>query len=77
MKYRSRLDIAADILNAANDGVIKTKIMYLAYLSFDQVKEYISTLTANGLLEFDAKQRVFKTTNKGREFLAKYKKLKI
>jgi predicted transcriptional regulator len=77
MKYRSRLDITAEILAVANDGALKTRIMYVAYLSYGQVKEYIATLIENGLLEFDAKQKVYKTTDRGREFLAKYNKLKI
>ena len=34
MKYRSRTDIAAAMLEIALDGAIKTKIMYKAFLSF-------------------------------------------
>jgi predicted transcriptional regulator len=77
MKNRSRLDITAEILNVANDGTLKTKIMYLAYLSFDQLEEYLALLTHNGLLEYDAKKRKYKTTSKGHDFLAKYSKVKI
>ena len=77
MKNRSRLDIAAEILKVANDGVLKTKIMYLAYLSFDQLEEYLALLTHNGLLEYDLKKRQYKTTGKGQDFLVKYAKVKI
>ncbi len=77
MKNRSRLDIAAEILKVANDGVLKTKIMYLAYLSFDQLEEYLALLTHNGLLEYDSKKRQYKTTGKGQDFLVKYAKVKI
>ena len=44
MKYRSRTDIAAAILEIALDGSIKTKITYRAFLSFPQLKEYLSVL---------------------------------
>jgi predicted transcriptional regulator len=77
MKNRSRLDITAEILNAAGSGALKTKIMYSASLSYDQLKEYLSVLIGNGLLEHDAKKKVYKTTDKGRDFLAKFGKVKI
>jgi predicted transcriptional regulator len=34
MKYRSRTEIVAMILDAANGGATKTKIMYKAFLSY-------------------------------------------
>src|SRR2546422_835291 len=43
MKYRSRTDIVTQILDAANgNGANKTRIMYKAYLSYAQLKEYLS-----------------------------------
>jgi len=43
MKYRSRNHIISEILDAANGGnATKTKLMYKAYLSFGQIKEYLS-----------------------------------
>lgn len=69
MKYRSRSDIITDILRVAIDGNTKTKIMYSAFLSFAQLKDYLSTLQENGLLEYNAVERVYKTTRKGAEFL--------
>ena len=44
MKYRSRTEIVGNILDAANRGATKTKIMYMAFLSYNQVKEYLSVL---------------------------------
>jgi len=42
MKYRSRSDIVGLLLDAANGGgATKTKLMYRAYLSFNQLREYI------------------------------------
>jgi predicted transcriptional regulator len=49
MKYRSRTDIAEMILEAANGGAAKTKIMYKAFLSYAQLKEYLTVLLQNGL----------------------------
>ena len=70
MNYRSRDDIVSVILDAANGGgLTKTKIMYQAYLSHDQMKEYLTELTETGLLNYDADTRQFKTTEKGLRFL--------
>ena len=73
VKYRSRTDIAAAILEIAIDGAIKTKIMYKACLSFPQLKEYLSVLEEKGLLDFVAVDREYRTTDKGRQFLKMYK----
>ena len=47
MGNRSRTEIVAMILDAANGGTTKTKIMYFAFLSYDQLKEYLSILIEN------------------------------
>ena len=47
MKYRSRTEIVGMILDAANGGTTKTKIMYKAFLSYAQLKEYLSVLIEN------------------------------
>jgi predicted transcriptional regulator len=52
MKYRSRTQIVGNILDAANGGATKTKIMYKAFLSYVQLKEYLSILIENALLEY-------------------------
>jgi predicted transcriptional regulator len=72
MKYRSRTDIAALILEAANGGAAKTKIMYRAFLSYAQLKEYLAILLENGLVEYLGAQQIFKTTDKGSRFLHLY-----
>ncbi len=69
MKYRSRTEIVSIILDAANGGATKTKIMYNAYLSYNQLKEYLSVLIENNLLEYLEGTRRFKTTQKGLNFL--------
>jgi predicted transcriptional regulator len=69
MKYRSRIEIMGEILDAANGGVTKTKIMYHTFLSYNQLKEYLGVLTENDLLNYDAYTQTFKTTEKGLRFL--------
>lgn len=69
MKYRSRTDIVTNILESAINGSTKTRIMYEAYMSFAQMKEYLAVLQESGLLEFDAESKTYKTTKKGLEFL--------
>ena len=77
MKYRSRTEIVSNILVAANGGATKTKIMYKAFLSYAQLKEYLTVLLQNGLLEYEGENTVFKTTSKGIKFLAIYDQLDV
>jgi predicted transcriptional regulator len=69
MKYRSRTEIVSNILEAANGGVTKTKIMYKAFLSYNQLREYISILMENNLLESLEGTQTYKTTAKGLNLL--------
>ena len=75
MKYRSRTDITAQILEAANGGVTKTKIMYKAFLSYAQLKEYLTVLMENGLLEYIEGEQIYRTTEKGNRFLKIYNQI--
>jgi predicted transcriptional regulator len=75
MKYRSRTEITAMILDTANMETTKTKIMYNAYLSYNQLKEYISILIENNLLEYIEGSRTFRTTEKGLNFLKMYREM--
>ena len=69
MKNRSRTEIVSNILDAANGGATKTKIMYIAFLSYNQLKDYLSVLIENNLIEYLEGTRTFKTTEKGLNFL--------
>ena len=72
MKYRSRTDIVALILEAANGGATKTKIMYKAFLSYAQLKEYLAVLIENGLIEYEDVRQHYRTTEKGLRLLRVY-----
>lgn len=69
MKYRSRTEIVSMILEAANGGATKTKIMYKAFLSYSQLREYLSVLIENNLLEYLEGSQTYKTTEKGLNLL--------
>ena len=69
MKYRSRTEIVSMILEAANGGATKTRIMYKAFLSYAQLKEYLSVLLENNLMEYLEGLQSYKTTEKGLNLL--------
>ena len=69
MRYRSRTEIVSMVLEAASDGATKTRIMYKAFLSFAQLREYLSLLIENNLLEYLEGSQTYKTTEKGFNFL--------
>ena len=69
MGNRSRTEIVGNILDAANGGETKTKIMYIAFLSYGQLNEYLSILIENNLIEYLDGTNTFKTTEKGLFFL--------
>jgi predicted transcriptional regulator len=69
MKYRSRTEIVSMILEAANGGATKTRIMYKAFLSYAQLKEYLSVLLENNLMEYLEGSQSYKTTEKGLNLL--------
>jgi predicted transcriptional regulator len=72
MKYRSRTDIVGLMLEAANGGATKTKIMYKAFLSYAQLKEYLTVLLQNDVLEYEDETQLFRTTEKGLRLLQMY-----
>ena len=75
MGNRSRTEIVGNILDAANGGVSKTKIMYFAFLSHNQLKEYLSILIENNLIEYLEGANKYKTTEKGLFFLKMHNEL--
>jgi len=76
MKYRSRTEIVGLILEAANGGgATKTKIMYKAFLSFAQLREYLTMLQDNGLIEYEGGKQAYRTTEKGMKLLEVYEKM--
>ena len=71
---RDRLGILAEIMETANGGMLKTKIMYKVNLSFSQVKEYLRFLTETGFLKIrlENKKKIYETTPKGCQYIESY-----
>ena len=70
-KYRSRLEIIADVLEAVGDGAKKTRIMYIANLSYKLLGKYLKKTVEADLLNFNNDH--FEVTEKGRLFLERFK----
>jgi len=79
MRYRSRTDIVAQILEAANggDGATQAKIMYKAFLSYAELKEYLTVMVENGLLKYNEREQIYKTTEKSNRFLRLYNQIEV
>ncbi|HZA47941.1 MAG TPA: winged helix-turn-helix domain-containing protein [Nitrososphaera sp.] len=74
-RYRNRMDIIAQLLYAASSPITKTKMMYKALLSYEQLKEYLVMLTENDLIAYEKSSGRFSTTYKGYEFIRRYEDL--
>jgi len=72
-KYRSRLRIVADMLSVVSDNgdSKKTRIMYLANLSWDLLNRYLNDLMEAGLLSFNSSGS-YELTSKGKMFLDRF-----
>jgi predicted transcriptional regulator len=75
--YRNRTEIAARILQVANDynEITKTKILYATFLSYKQLQRYLALLIEGELLEYLEGTKSYRTTEKGLKFLKIYEKM--
>ena len=73
-KRRSRLYIIAEILDAAINGAVKTRIMYRVSVNFVQFNEYVKCLLEAKLINTTRhkKRTVYKTTGKGKLLLHRF-----
>ena len=74
-KRRGRLEILGDILRICREGVNKTRIVYGANSNFKLMSEYLKFLAESGLVTEE--DRIWSTTEKGREFLNRLHDLKL
>ena len=72
---RDRLQIVAEILDVAKEGIVKTQIMYRANLSFTHLNDYLSFLLKIKFLNAieNNGKTIYKPTSKGMKFLETYK----
>lgn len=80
VKNRSRPDIMAIILEAANGGITKTKLLTRANLTSGQLRQYLDVLIEKKLLieltDEDRRHVAYRTTEKGMRYLSIYSSLK-
>ena len=76
-RHRSRTDMIAAILEAAAGGSNFTRIMFTAYMSYQQCTQYIDLVKKRELLSFDKGSKTYSTTQKGRQFLGIYEKIRL
>ncbi len=68
---RDRTEIIKQILDITDgaENVTRTKLMYKAFLSYRQLKEYLELLIEKDLLRYDSITHTYKTTEKGMRLL--------
>ena len=71
---RDRLEIIAEILQAAKNGAKKTRIMYQCNLSYRQTKRFLTYLLKTRFLRIG---NSYHTTEKGLKFLQAYQTLEF
>ena len=69
-RNRDQLCIVAAILEAANSGSSKTRIMFSANLSFKLLEKYLGLVVSAGFVQVD--DSVYLLTESGRKFLRQY-----
>ena len=74
MKHRSKEEISALILEAIvnTHRPTQTMIMYKAYLTHVQLKEFLASLMEQGLIDYNKLERIYTITEKGMHFLEVY-----
>jgi predicted transcriptional regulator len=77
LKHRTKEEIAALILEAIvnTNRATQTMIMYKAYLTHVQLKQFLSSLMEKGLIEYHKLERLYTITEKGMHFLKVYNQL--
>jgi predicted transcriptional regulator len=75
MKYRGSTEIIDSILRTVQGGSPKTHIMYNAYLSYSQLKEYLSLLQLRDLIVYEQETHLYRLTEKGLRFINAYEKI--
>ena len=80
MKNRSRPDIIAIILEAANGGITKTRLLTKANLTSGQLRQYLNILVEKKLVvelaDEDKRHVAYRTTERGMRYLSVYAALK-
>lgn len=74
---RSKNRIISEILTVCLEGANKTRIVYQVNLNFRTVNTYLDLLIKNSMIEVSEEAtKTYKTTEKGRELLSSYERVK-
>lgn len=73
---RDRIEIMAEILSLCLKPKTKTRVMYGTNLSWKMLQYYLSYLQEHGLLEIKNESTKYVSTQRGLDFVAKWKELK-
>lgn len=73
VKRRNKLDIVAEILDLAVDGIKRTGVVYLTNINFTMLRKYEKILIEKGFIE--KLDGLLYTTDDGIKFLQKYREL--
>jgi predicted transcriptional regulator len=80
VKNRSRPDIVAIILESANGGITKTRLLTRANLTSGQLRQYLDVLITKKLVvqlaDEDKRHMAYRITEKGIRYLSIYSTLK-
>ena len=78
MKHRTQEEITALILEVianSSNGTTQTIIMYKAYLTFVQLKRFLSSLLEKGIIQYKKEDQLYTITEKGIHLLQVYNQL--
>jgi predicted transcriptional regulator len=76
MKYRSSTEIIDSILHSVESGATKTHIMYRAYLSYSQLKDYLNLLKERDLIRYEEGSQLYHLSERGLRFINVYEEIK-
>ncbi|HEV8387656.1 MAG TPA: winged helix-turn-helix domain-containing protein [Nitrososphaera sp.] len=76
-KRRSRIDVAAQMLQAAIGGATRTGLTNSCGLSYKSLKKLVILLAEKGLLEYEPMGEKYKPTEKGYQFLQTYDQMNV
>ena len=70
---RSRIEISAEILRAAESGITLTSLLSKTGLSYPLMNDHLRRLQKNRLIAYLPSEKEYTTTKKGTRFLEAYK----
>jgi predicted transcriptional regulator len=78
---RDRIDIITSVLDAANGGATRRRILLVSGLSSNQFKRYLSLLIENDYIRMEIQEKskgtvIYRTTDKGIALLHVYQRIR-